>query len=273
MPSAEFVLCKAVELAGHVVRMTTKAGSGHPSSGLSLAHIVTSLMYRHMRWDPADPWDERSDRLVLSAGHAVPIIYAAYADMGGKVGRNPDSARTLTIRDLDSLRELDSELDGHPNPAEGFPFFDAATGSLGQGLSVAAGLAAAARLRNIDKRIFVIIGDGEAREGQVWEAADFVVDHKLTNVCAIFNCNGEGQADDVSPQQSTESLAAKLAAFGWDAAPVDGHDPTALEPLLARAGTGSKPLAVVAQTIKGWGVPALQAGNWHGKPLPKDQLA
>ena len=130
---------RVIELGKHVVRMTTAAGSGHPSSALSLAHIVAALMYEQMRYDPADPWNPASDRLVLSEGHSVPIVYAAYADLGGVVGKSPAAKRALTLDDLKSLRELDSVLDGHPNPAEGFPFFDAATGSLGQGLSVGAG--------------------------------------------------------------------------------------------------------------------------------------
>jgi len=180
------VHAKAVELGKHVVHMTTTAGSGHPSSALALSHIIVELMYRRMRYDPADPWNPTSDRLVLSIGHAVPIVYAAYADLGGAVGTDRNNSQLMTIDDLSTLRELSSVLDGHPNPAEGFPFFDAATGSLGQGLSVGAGLALAARLDGIDKKIFVIAGDGESREGQVWEAADFIVDHKLVNVCAIL---------------------------------------------------------------------------------------
>ena len=170
---------KAVELGKHVVRMTTAAGSGHPSTALALTHIVVELMYRQMRYDPSDPWNPNSDRLVLSAGHAVPIVYAAYADLHGAVGSGPGSKHLLSIDELSTLRELTSVLEGHPNPAEGFPFFDAATGSLGQGLSVAAGLALAARLNGLDKRIFAILGDGESREGQVWEAIDFIIDHKL----------------------------------------------------------------------------------------------
>jgi len=268
----DFVHPKAVELGKLAVRMTSVAGSGHPSSALSLTHIVTLLMYRHMRWDPSDPWDERADRLVLSEGHAVPIIYAAYADLGGMVGRSREDAHALTVTDVEQLRELQSELDGHPNPAEGFPFFDAATGSLGQGLSVGAGLAAAARTRGIEKRIFVLIGDGEAREGQIWEAADFVVDHKLSNVCAVFNCNGEGQADDVSAQQSADALERKMAAFGWEAVQIDGHDPAALDEQLGRVGSTRKPLAIIARTVKGWGAPSLQEGNWHGKPPKRSDL-
>ncbi|MFQ5413465.1 MAG: transketolase [Phycisphaerae bacterium] len=267
------VHAKAVELAQHVLRMTTAAGSGHPSSALSLAHIVVALMYRHMRYDPADPWNRYNDRLVLSEGHAVPIVYAAYADLRGAVGPDRQHARPLAIDDLASLRELESVLDGHPNPAEGFPFFDAATGSLGQGLSVAAGLALAARLDGIDKRMFVLIGDGESREGQVWEAADFIVDHGLTNVCAVFSCNGHGQADAVSPQQRPDALAAKLDAFGWHAIQLDGHDPDALDDAFTRVSAAAdRPVAVVARTIKGWGVDSIQGVNVHGKPVACAEL-
>jgi len=272
MSMADAVNAKSVELGKHVITMTTQAGSGHPSSGLSLAHIVVTLLEKRMKYDPVNPWHVASDRLVLSEGHAVPIVYAVYADVGGVAGRSRDEAKKLTIDDLASLRELDSVLDGHPNPAEGFPFFDAATGSLGQGLSVAAGLGLAARLRGIDKTIFAIIGDGETREGQIWEAADFIVDRGLNNVCAIFNCNGQGQADVVSPQQSASALAGKLAAFGWEVATIDGHDVDAIDAALTKAGTTDKPLAVIAETIKGWGTPVLQAKGNHGKPLKPDQV-
>src|SRR5207237_1364905 len=158
------------------------AGSGHPSTGLSLAHLVTMLMYHQMRWDPKDPWNPSSDRLVLSEGHAVPIIYAAYADIGGVIGKNESEGRPMTRDDAMTLRAIDSPIDGHPHPQLGFHFFDAATGSLGQGLSVAAGLGAAAKMDKLDRNIYCLIGDGESREGQIWEAMDFIADQGLTNV-------------------------------------------------------------------------------------------
>jgi transketolase len=275
MSDAAAIHAKAIELGKLALRMTSVAGSGHPSSALSLAHIVTYLMYREMRFDPADPTNAAGDRLVLSEGHAVPIVYAGYAELGGKVAAGPAGAEgstTLKPSDLDSLRALGSVLDGHPNPAEGVPFFDAATGSLGMGLSVGAGLALAARRDGTGRRVFVIIGDGESREGQIWEAADFVVDHKLVNVCAIFNCNGKGQAAEVSGQQSADRLAAKLNAFGWEVVSIDGHDPDQITTAFGKFGQTAKPLAVVARTIKGWGVKELLTGNWHGKPLPEKEL-
>ena len=264
---------RAIEIGKLSVRMTTASGSGHPSTALSLVHIVTVLMYKKMRYDVNDPWNPNSDRLVLSEGHAVPVVYAAYADLGGVVGKTTKDARKLTKDEVDTLREIDSVLDGHPNPAEGFPFFDAATGSLGQGLSAAAGLGLAARKSGSDKMIYVICGDGESREGQIWEAADFLADNNLTNVCLIINCNGQGQADYVSKQQSAKVLDKKLQAYGWDTEIIDGHDPEKILSTLEKAGQSNKPLAILAQTTKGWGVEALKAHTNHGKPLPKEKLA
>lgn len=263
---------KVAELGKLVVRMTARSGSGHPSSALSLVHIVTHLMYRQMRYDPSNPFDPHADRLVLSEGHAVPIVYAAWADLGGLVGRTEADRRALGVDDVDLLRARDSFLDGHPNPAEGFPFFDAATGSLGQGLSAAAGLALGARLDRTGRRVFVIVGDGESREGQIWEAADFIADHRLNNVCAVFNANGEGQAGPVSVLQNPGRLGEKLDAFGWKVVAIDGHDAGEIESAFALTGRSERPLAIVARTVKGWGVDGLQGGNWHGKPLKADDL-
>lgn len=157
------------------------ADSGHPTTALSLVHLVTVLMYRVMRWDPKQPAAPGSDRLVLSEGHAVPIIYAACADLG------------VTITPGGRARPIDSSIDGHPNPVLGFPFFDAATGSLGQGLSVSGGLAAAARIDRIDKTIYC-------------------ADHTLTNVVAIFNCNTLGQSDFVATVEDWQHLQHKAEA-------------------------------------------------------------
>jgi len=267
MTFADAVDHKARELCRHVVRMTAEAGSGHPSSATSLAHITVVLMYHRMRYDLANPWNPHSDRLVLSEGHAVPIVYAAYADLGGVVGTDPSDARKLTLDDLMGLREIESVLDGHPNPAVGFPFFDAATGSLGQGISVAGGLGLAARLDGSDRTVYVLCGDGESREGQIWEALDFIADHCLANVRIIFNCNGMGQSDYVSPQQSPEVLARKIEAYGLHPVTIDGHDPEAISKALSLDPPDGKPVAVVAKTVKGWGVPELQVVGYHGKPL------
>jgi transketolase N-terminal domain/subunit len=268
---APLLHAKAISLGRLAIRATTAAGSGHPTTALSLAHLVTVLVYRVMRWTPADPGNPGSDRLVLSEGHAVPIIYAAWADLG--VAFEPDGKRrAMTERDLMTLREIGSSLDGHPNPVLGSPFFDAATGSLGQGLSVAAGLACAARLDGVPKRIFCLIGDGESREGQIWEAMDFCADQRLGGVVAIFNCNTLGQSDYVSPAQNWEHLAAKTSAFGARTEIIDGHDPAAIERAL-RIMEDSRPLAIIARTVKGWGVPSLGGPGHHGTLVKPEALA
>jgi transketolase len=270
------VHAQAIELDKMALEMTAAAGAGHPSTALSLGHIVTVLMYSTMRYSPDYPDYPTSDRLVLSEGHAVPIVYAAACKLGIMVGKDPANRRRLKPEDAKTLREWHSELDGHPNPMEGFPFFDAATGSLGQGLSVAAGLGEAARLDGLDRRIYCIIGDGESREGQIAEALDFVVDRKLTNVLPIFNCNEYGQADRVSPQQSSERIRAKLEAAGYDVRVIDGHAPAQIKGVFdefeKRSGGDAKPLAVVAKTVKGWGCPSMAGAGWHGKPAEGDAL-
>ncbi|GMV26824.1 MAG: transketolase [Phycisphaerae bacterium] len=268
---------QAIEIDRLSLEMCSAAGSGHPTSAMSISHLVTVLLFHTMRWSPDYPTYPTSDRLVLSEGHAVPAIYAAAAKLGVMVGKDPDRRRKLNLDDLKTLRALDSVLDGHPNPMEGFPFFDAATGSLGQGLSVAAGLGEAARLDEIDRRVYCIIGDGESREGQIAEALDFIVDRRLLNVLPIFNCNEYGQADRVSPQQSPEVLAAKLNAAGYDVKTIDGHNPnqikSAFEAFIANtAKSGARPIAVVARTVKGWGAPSVQGNGWHGKPPTGDSL-
>jgi transketolase len=271
------VHAQAIELGKLSIEMTAAAGSGHPSTALSLAHLTTVLMFSTMRWSPDYPDYPTSDRLVLSEGHAVPIVYAAAAKLGVMVGKDPENRRRLTVDDLKTLRAADSVLDGHPNPMEGFPFFDAATGSLGQGLSVSAGLAEAARLDGLDRRIFCIIGDGESREGQIAEALDYIVDHKLTAVLPIFNCNEFGQTDRVSAQQSADRMRDKVAAYGYDVKVIDGHSPNqiraAFDDFCARSGSSdAKPMAVVAKTVKGWGSPTMHGAGWHGKPPAGEQL-
>jgi transketolase len=271
------VHAQAIELDRMTLEMCAEAGSGHPTTANALGHIITVLLCKTMRWSPDFPDYPTSDRLVLSAGHAAPIVYAAACRLGVAVGNDPQGRRKLTPDDARTLRAWDSVLDGHPNPMEGFPFFDAATGSLGQGLSIAAGLAEGARLDELDKIIYCIVGDGESREGQVWEAADYIIDRNLTNVLPIFNCNGFGQADRVSQQQSPERIGAKLEACGFEVKHIDGHDPAqileAVEHFTARANKPDvKPGAIVAKTVKGWGTPSLQGNGWHGKPASGELL-
>lgn len=270
---------KAIALVRLALEMTAEAGSGHPSSAASLAHLVTVLMYEHMRWDPKVPDHPAADRLVLSEGHACPIVYAAAADLAVTIVED-GVRRPMTRADARRLREIDGPIDGHPHPQVGFPFFPAATGSLGQGLSVAAGLALAARLDGLSRRVFCLIGDGESREGQIWEALDFLVDQRLVAVCPIFNANGQGQTGPVSAQQSAEALARKLEAFGLEPIAIDGHDPDAIARALARHAERCEaregpPVAIVARTIKGWGMPSVasQTAGRHGQPVQDEALA
>ena len=274
---------KAIQLAKMTYELTGAAGSGHPSSGASLAHLVAVLLYQHMRFEPMNPGHPASDRLVLSEGHAVPVLYAAMADLGVAYRRfdGPGDAegalKPFTFELARTLREIDSPVDGHPNPALGFPFFDAATGSLGQGLSVAAGLALAARMDGLSKRVFCLIGDGESREGQVWEAVDFLRDQGLKAVCPIFNANQYAQSDRVSPQQSAGVLAAKLRAAGFEVQDFDGHAPEAVAEALAAHAQAqfdpdAAPVALVARTVKGWGAEGQQGNGHHGAAPTGEQL-
>ncbi len=270
----QIVNSKAVQIGKISVEATTASNSGHPTTALSLTHLVTVLMYHTMRWDPANPKNPGSDRLVLSEGHAVPIIYAACADIGVEFYPH-GKAKKMTVQDAMTLRAIDSAIDGHPNPVLGFPFFDAATGSLGQGLSVAAGLAGAARIDKIDKFIYAIMGDGESREGQIWEAMDFIADLKLGHVVAIFNCNTLGQSDFVAAAQSAESLQKKAEAFGWKTVVINGHNPTEIRQALDQrhaAKDSGRPLCIIAKTEKGWGVKSLHGMGHHGTPVEKADL-
>ncbi len=271
------VHAQAIDLDRLSLEMCAEAGSGHPSSAMSIGHIVTVLMFHTMRWSPEYPAYPTSDRLILSEGHAVPAVYAAAAKLGMMVGRDQNNRVPLTLDDLKTLRQDGSVLDGHPNPMEGFHFFDAATGSLGQGLSIAAGLGEAARLDGLDRRFYCIIGDGEAREGQVTEALDYIMERGLANILPIFNCNGYGQADRVSKQQGPERMQARLEALGFEVSVVDGHAPdqikAAFDAFITRQGEkDAVPMAMVAKTIKGWGSPLMQGNGWHGKPATGEQL-
>lgn len=269
MSFADAIHTKAVDLAKLSIEMTTAAGSGHPSTAMSLAHLVSVLMYHQMRYDPKEPSHPTADRLVLSEGHAVPIIYAACADVG-VYAKFDGKLRAMTREDAMTLRDIDSPVDGHPHPQVGFPFFDAATGSLGQGLSVAAGMGEAAKMDDSPRNIYCIIGDGESREGQIWEACDHLVDNALTNVIPIFNCNALAQSDWVSPQQSSEVLAEKLSAYGFIVRVIDGHDPLSIKHTfdeLPVIQNGNRPLAIVAETVKGWGAASEQGMGHHGSAI------
>jgi transketolase len=262
---------KAIQLNQAALDLCAEAGNGHPTSALSVGHLVTVLLYHTMRWMPEDPACASSDRLVLSGAHAVPILYAAGADLGLRIGHE-GQLRPMTAADARAFRSVDAACQAHPSPMHGFPFADAVTASPGQGLSIAAGLGLAARRDESEKRIWCIVGDGESREGQVWEAIDFLVDHRLTNVIAIVQCNQYGQSDKVSSQQSHETILRKLEAAGVQTIMIDGHDPRAIRDAFERAAKAERVTAIVARTVKGWGAPCIQGGAWHGKPPLGEKL-
>lgn len=255
---------KANEIRIDIVSMIAKAGSGHPGGSLSCADILTALYFGDvMKHDPADPKMEGRDRFFLAKGHAAPALYATLAHAG-----------YFPREELSTLRKLGSRLQGHPDSSL-VPGVEVSTGSLGQGLSIAAGCACGLRLSGDDARVFAVLGDGECEEGQVWEAAMFAAHEKLGNLIAIIDNNGlqiDGRICDVC---NPGDLGAKFAAFGWDVVEVDGHDVESLVETLSalKAAGGEKPHAVVAHTVKGKGVSFMedQAG-WHGKAPNAEQL-
>jgi transketolase len=247
----------ATRLRIHSVAMTSQAGSGHPTSCCSIAEIMAVLFFDTMRYDPQDPTNPNNDRLVLSKGHAAPILYAAWAEAG-----------LFPPDELMKLRRLDSDLEGHPTPRLGF--VDVATGSLGQGLSAGCGMAYAGKyLDRGQYRVYVLLGDGEAAEGAVWEAINFAGFYKLDNLVAILDVNRLGQSDPTMFQHDVEIYRRRLEAFGWWTQVVDGHDPAALREAFAlAAATTHRPAGVIAKTIKGKDLPGIEdQENWHGKAL------
>ena len=252
----------ATQLRIDSVLSTTAAGSGHPSTCASAADIVASLFFAEMRFDPQQPQHEQNDRFVLSKGHAAPLLYAAWA----AVGLFPRS-------ELLKLRELDSDLEGHPTPR--LPFVDVATGSLGQGSVRGVGIALNARRIGSDYRTYVLLGDGETAEGSVWEAAEAAAFHTLDNLVGITDVNRLGQSRPTMWQHDMEAYASKWRAFGWHAIVVDGHDINALLDAYAEARTiTGRPTMILARTFKGHGIPPSRTRTrWHGKPLKKGEEA
>jgi transketolase len=248
-----------------IVRSTTEAGSGHPSTSLSQVEVMTILYFGGvLRYDPANPHDPERDRFVLSKGHGAPGLYAVLAEAG-----------YFPVEELMTLRKLGSPLEGHPNMNR-VPGVEASTGSLGQGLSIGVGHALAAKLDGLDYRVYVMTGDGEVEQGQVWEAVMFAGNHGLDNLTLIIDHNGYQQTAAVDEVQPLDPLVTKLESFNWQAKEIDGHSLDEVESAFewARGVTGS-PQAIVARTVKGKGVSLLESAphKWHGKPIPKDEEA
>jgi transketolase len=255
-PSLDVLRNLATQLRIDSVRATSAAGSGHPTTCLSSAEIVAAVFFAEMRFDPRDPQHPEADRFVLSKGHAAPLLYAAWAAAGA-------FPRDEVMR----LRELSSDLEGHPTPR--LPFVDVATGSLGQGLAAGVGIALNARRIDSDYRTYVLMGDGESAEGSVWEAAQVAAFHRLDNLCAITDVNGYGQSRATQWERDAEAFVARWRAFGWHTVSVDGHDLAQILAALAEARyTTGRPTMIVARTLKGKGVAIFEGKDgWHGKPL------
>ncbi len=251
----------ATRLRIHSLRMTTAAGSGHPTTCLSAADLAAGLFFGEMRFNPKDPRDPANDEFVLSKGHAAPLLWAVYAEAG-----------LIPFESLLDLRKITSDLEGHPTPR--MPWVKAATGSLGQGLSVGVGLALGQRLDKSSARTFVLMGDGECAEGAVWEAAAFAAHGRLRNLCAVVDVNRLGQSDPTMYGHDLPAYARKFKAFGWDVLTIDGHKMEKILEALKKVGKRGRPTAILARTLKGKGVSFIEDRNgWHGKPLKADELA
>ena len=241
---------------------TTAASSGHPTSCMSAAELVAGVYFYAMKFDPKNANSNDDDRFVLSKGHAAPLLYSALAEAG-----------VFPVSRVMTLRQFSSELEGHPTPR--IHGVDAATGSLGQGLSVGAGLAIGARMDKSPTRVYVLTGDGELAEGEIWEAAAFAAHYKLDNLTVITDINALGQSDYTMYRHDMEVYRRKFESEGFATEVIDGHDVAAVLAALDRAkATKGRPQAIIARTVKGHGF-SLVAGKegWHGKPFSKEQLA
>lgn len=266
--SPDKIEARAKSMRKNIIKMLHKAGSGHPGGSLSATDIVASLYFGGvMMYSEDDPQDPERDYFILSKGHAAPVLYAALAELG-----------IVPEDELSTLRKLHSRLQGHPDSKK-LPGVEVSTGSLGQGLSISAGLALGARINHQNgsprkNRVFTLLGDGELEEGEVWEAAMFAAHHKLDNLVAIVDNNNLQIDGDVRDVAGLDNISAKFQAFGWRTIEVDGHDVNAvITALKAATMITGKPICIVAHTVKGKGVSFMenQAG-WHGK-APNDEQA
>jgi transketolase len=240
---------------------TTEAGSGHPTSCLSAADITSVLFDRYFSFDVSNPLNLYNDRFVLSKGHAAPLLYTLFG-----------MADAYPLEELKTLRKFGSRFEGHPVPK--YKFAEAATGSLGQGLSVGAGLALVAKREGFNTKTYVLTGDGELAEGQIWEAANFAAHEKLDNLVAILDINRLGQSQETMFGHRIEEYVKKFRAFDFEVIAIDGHNYDEInEALQAAQNPNGKPFAIVAKTLKGHGISFLNdKDGWHGKALKKEEL-
>ena len=244
-----------------ILEMIHEAGSGHPGGSLSAVEILITLYYYKMRHKPNDPCWPIRDRFIMSKGHASPVLYVTLANCG-----------YFAKKELKTFRKLGSRLQGHVHI--GVPGVELSTGSLGQGLSVASGIALGAKIRNVDYKIYCLMGDGEIQEGQVWEAAMTAAHHKLNNICAILDYNQVQENGPVAEIKNEEPLADKWRSFGWHVREVDGHH---FEELISAFdefdSMTEKPMLILAHTVKGKGVSFMEGqAKWHGKAPKREEL-
>ncbi|HKM39953.1 MAG TPA: transketolase [bacterium] len=252
----------ASQIRRHIIRMTHAAKSGHPGGSLSAVEILTALYFHVMSLEPGNPdWPER-DRFVLSKGHAAPALYATLAERG-----------FFPTDDLQTLRQLGSRLQGHP-AMKLVPGVEMSTGSLGQGLSTACGMALAGRLDRAQWRVYALLGDGECQEGQIWEAAMAAAHYKLNNLIVYLDYNRLQIDGYISSVLNPEPFPGKWKAFGWDVHTVDGHSlPEIIAATEAAQSTATGPSMIICHTVKGKGVPFMEnEAGWHGK-APSDEQA
>jgi len=249
----------ATQLRADSIRATTKAGSGHPTSSLSAADLLAVLLMDHLHADWSDPRNPGNDRFVLSKGHASPLLYSAYKAVG-----------VISDEELLTLRKRGSRLEGHPTPR--LPFVDVATGSLGQGLPAAVGMALGARLGDRDVRFWVLLGDSEMAEGSVYEGMELAGHYGLRQIIALVDVNRLGQRGPTMVEWDLEQYAARARAFGWNALLIDGHDRPAIDRAYADAEASDRPVCIVARTKKGAGVSFLEdREGWHGRALSDEE--
>jgi transketolase len=252
-------------LRRHIITSTSAAGSGHPSTSMSMVELLTVLYFGGvLRYAPDKPHDPERDRFILSKGHGAPGLYAVLAEAG-----------FFPVEEVNDLRKLGSPLEGHPNMCR-LAGVEASTGSLGQGLSIGVGHALAAKLDGSDFRAYVIVGDGECEQGQIWEAIMFAGNHRLDNLTLIVDRNGYQQTAAVDDVQPLDPLEEKLDAFHWQVRSIDGHSLSEVADAFEWArGVNDRPQAILARTVKGKGVSYLEArqSSFHGKPLPPEEEA
>jgi transketolase len=261
-PDAAALAATAARLRGKVLEMSHKAKTAHLGSSLSCCDIVTAAFWHVCRIDPENPHDPLRDRFILSKGHAASTLYAALAMRG-----------FFPLEDLDTFCQNGGKLAEHP-PANMLPGVEAATGSLGHGLPIGIGMAMAGRIKNEDFRVFALLSDGECNEGSVWEAAMFAAAQKLENVCIVVDYNKWQATARSNETLALAPLRDKWEAFGWDAYEIDGHDIGTVAQMMANVPNGSgKPVAIIANTIKGKGVSFMEDdNNWHYRSPNAEEL-